>query len=197
MRNTAIFLVVLAAWGLIPSAVLASTDDDEGAKKRQEQEVAASFADMANQVAVGETIFVTDLAGNEVKGKLLAYPEDTAYIRLMADDGEIDLSQDQVRQVDLQYKDSAWNGALIGMAVGGGGGALIGAAAGCDTEAMCVGAMAGLGAVTGLAAGGITDALMKARRPIYAKADQVASFQLRIMPVISKKERGVFVSIAF
>jgi len=38
---------------------------------------------------------------------------------------------------------------------------------------------------------------MKARRSIYANADQTASFQLQIVPVISKKHKGVFVSIAF
>ena len=197
MRNTALSLVVLVAWVLIPAAAVASTQEEDGEKKKQEREVAFTFAGMANQVAVGETIFVTDISGKEVKGELLAYSEDITAIRLSGDAGEIDLSQDQVRQVDLQYRDSAWSGALIGMAVGGGGGALIGAAGNCDTAEMCVGVAAGLGALVGLAAGGITDALIKSRKPVYASGAQMAAFPLQIVPVISRRQKGVLATITF
>ena len=198
MRNTSLLLLfVLLVWVTVPAAVWASTAEDDGAKKRQEQEVASSFTKMADQVALGDTIFVTDGDGAEVKGKLLAYSEDNTFIKLKADGGEIVLSEDEVRQIDLQYYDSAWSGALWGMAIGGGGGALIGATAGCDTAAMCVGAAAGLGALTGLAAGGIVDALIKDRKPIYSSSGQMAALPLQIVPVISKKHKGVLVSIAF
>jgi hypothetical protein len=197
MRYKLLLLVVSVAWVLAPAAAMASTHEDEGAKMKQEQEVASSFAGMAAQVALGETIFVTDRSGNEIKGELLAYSEDATAIRLRGDAGQFDLSQDQVRQVDLQYRDSAWSGALIGMAIGGGGGALIGAAGNCDTAEMCVGASAALGALVGLAAGGITDALIKGRKPVYANSQQMAAFPLQIVPVISKRHKGVLATITF
>jgi hypothetical protein len=197
MRNMALLLVVSVAWVMAPVAAEASTHEDDGAKKKQEQEVASSFARMADQIALGETLIVTDSSGNEIKGELLAYSTDITAIRLRGNEGQIDLTEDQVRQVDVQYKESAWSGALIGMAAGAGGGAVIGAAIGCDSAEMCVGILAGYGALIGLAAGGITDALIKGRKPVYVEGTRMAALPLQIVPVIAKRHKGVLATITF
>jgi hypothetical protein len=84
------------------------------------QEPVPSFDQVPTRVKVGDTVFVTDATGREVKGKILDLS--AALLALRSGSERQEFPAAQVKTLRWQKPDSLQNGALIGLAVGVGAG---------------------------------------------------------------------------
>jgi hypothetical protein len=80
------------------------------------QSVSRSFTDLERQLAVGESITVTDETGHELAGKISELSPTS--LTLLVDRQPRTFSENQVRRVQQRRFDSLWNGVLIGGGVG-------------------------------------------------------------------------------
>jgi hypothetical protein len=156
-----------------------------------------SFDQLNTRLKPGDTIWVTDSQGREVKGRIDSLAPDS----LGVDAGGFrTFSASEVSVIQLRQGDSLANGALIGLAVGGVGTGLacLASADGLD-EGWCVLAAlvyGGIGAGIGV---GI-DALIPGKKLVAYRAPGPAGpteARLSIAPVITPRAKGVAVSFAF
>ena len=171
------------------------------------QEPVSSVPQLAGELKPGDTVWVTDAQGREMKGTIGAL--EPGAITLRGRSGRT-FSLSDVRQVSVRRRDSVANGGTIGMAVGALAGLGVGIA-GCATypkddplrgEA-CLMAI-GLSWMPGLAIGGLVgvgiDAMIPGnklvvyRRPGSGGAPQA---RLSIAPVVTRQSKGLAVSFAF
>ncbi len=163
------------------------------------QEPAAPFDALAGRLKIGQSIWVTDPSGREVRGRLEQLSRDRLVLK--ADGSEIFDAAD-VRRVRARDRDSIKNGTLIGLGIGGAMGAVwcIGAVADdsaeIDAGVECAEGFTvfpALGALIGLA----VDAVIPGKiRVIYQASPREAS-RLMVAPLVSPRVRGVAVSLAF
>jgi hypothetical protein len=76
---------------------------------------AASFEALAQRIHVGQSIWVTDQAGREVRGKLERLTNDTLVV---TNERLETFAASEIRRVRARKPDSIKNGALIGLAAG-------------------------------------------------------------------------------
>ena len=96
------------------------------------QEPVKSFDQLGTRLKIGDTVWVTDAQGREIKGRVASFAPDA--VGVDANGAQV-LRADEVRAVEHRRPDSLANGALIGLGVGFGAGVLL-AASGCG-EADC------------------------------------------------------------
>ena len=158
------------------------------------QEPVKSFDQLNTRLRVGDTVWVTDAQGREVKGKIASLGVDA----LALDAGGTKLfSASDVRRVEEPRSDSLLNGAIIGAIPG----ALLGLTMGNFSGEWrggdaAVGALicGGIGAGIGL---GI-DALITGQKQVVYRAPGVSgSARLSLMPVLTPGAKGVAVSFSF
>jgi hypothetical protein len=159
-----------------------------------------SFDQLNTRLRVGDTIWVTDAQGREIKGKV----RDLSATSLLLDAGGTpqDLQAARVATIRLQPKDSLQNGVLWGALAGFVGGALS-----CGANPECAGddggasitAMLGLvGAAAGAGIGAGVDAAIKGPRlVIYRGAGTQSGARFSLAPVITPRHKGVAVSFSF
>ena len=164
------------------------------------QEPVKSFDQLNTRLKVGDTVWVTDAQGREVKGKI----RDLSATSLLLDAGGTpqDLQAARVATIQLQPKDSLKNGVLWGALAGFAGGALS-----CLLNPQCAGDEAGAGMATGLAivgaaagagiGAGVDAAIKGPRLVIYRGAGTRSAARFSLAPVITPRHRGVAVSFAF
>ena len=134
------------------------------------QELAGTFEQLRVLVKAGETLTVTDNSGQPVRGKLARLSAGSLVLDVSGTHREFQSTD--VNTIEKRGSDSLKNGALIGMAVGGGLAAAAMAATLGNSDAnagvFVVGALlyGGIGAGIGV---GI-DALVEGRRVIYASS---------------------------
>ena len=164
----------------------------------QQLEVAHSLEQLQVLVRPGETVTVTDVRGREVTGMIATLSSQV--LELVVAGSRRDFQEGDMRRIRQRRGDSLANGAVWGLGVGAGWGALI--VAGLASEdhdtggpgavAGFIATMGGLGAAVGVG----TDALIRGRRVIYDKpAPSTAA--LRLSPLLGRGEKGVRLSFRF
>ena len=164
------------------------------ATSAQAQELAGTFEQLRVLVKAGDTLTVTDTAGQPVRGKLVNLSSSSLSLNVSGTTREF--QKVDVNTITKRGSDSLKNGALIGMAVGGGLAAVgmaIAVAEGDADAAFFVGAAlvySGIGA--GIGAG--VDALIEGQRVIYANPGSPRA-RLSVAPVLRGPRKGVLVSL--
>jgi hypothetical protein len=156
------------------------------------QEPAESFDQLKTRVKVGDTIWVTDAQGREIKGKI----RELTPASLTLDRGAAgrNFAAADVGRVRLRVDDSLLTGTLIGLGTGlAAGAAMLGQGDEDPTSGGIVGAALLFGGV-GAAVGAGIDGLIHGKRDVY-RAGPTA--RLSLAPLITPREKGVAVSFAF
>jgi hypothetical protein len=183
MRSTPVCALVLAALVLLPARCGA-------------QEPVRNFSQLNTRLKPGDTVWVTDGHGREVKGKIQTLSPDT--VALKGDRARAFAGRD-VSLIRQRQPDGIWNGALIGLGVGGGL-----AAAGCVAESgysdsFCP-AYILLYPAMGLGIGAAIDALIPGKKIVAYRAPDssgAASARLSVAPVLMPRHKGVAVALSF
>jgi hypothetical protein len=159
------------------------------------QTPATSFAEVASRLRMGETVIATTEAGEAVRGKVEDVTDTTLLLRRRQD--ERTFSASDVRRIE-RPTDTLWNGALAGLAVGFGVGALaasvddcrgLGAPCFSGGFAFAAGGMTGL---MGMGVGAVVDALIHRERLVFVRAGTKAA-RRRMAPFTS----GTDVRVSF
>ena len=165
-----------------------------------------AFDQLGSLLNPGDTVRITDTEGRVAEGKIRTLQPDAVSIDR---DGAATFAARDVGRIELRERDSLKNGALIGLAVGGGIGAIDCGDRYANPEdypgsqpgSACAASLA-LGAGIGTLVGVVLDNLKPGRpRWVYGapgSADRsAASPRLSIAPVITPRAKGVAVSFAF
>lgn len=161
------------------------------------QEPVRDFSQLNTRLRPGDTIWVTDAQGREVKGRILSLGAEELTLEGR---GDRTFRAPDVTAITVRRGDSLGNGALIGLAVGGLGTGLacLATAEGQDKE-WCVvvsAVYAGIGSAIGV---GI-DAMIPGKKLVTYRARGAAGrpqARLRAAPLLTPRAKGVAVSFAF
>jgi hypothetical protein len=161
------------------------------------QEPVRDFAQLNTRLRPGDTIWVTDAQGREVKGRILSLGAEELTLEGR---GDRTFRAPDVTAITVRRSDSLGNGALIGLAVGGLGTGLacLATAEGQDKE-WCVLVAAVYGGI-GSAIGVGIDALIPGKKLVAYRAPAGGGppqARLSIAPVITPRAKGVALSFAF
>ena len=187
MRVQAVFLVFLAT-GLGAPLVAAA------------QEPVTSFDQLNTRLKIGDTIYVTDAQGREIKGKIR---ELTLSAMMLDRDGSTTMKADDVRLVTQRKGHPIGKGALWGLGLGAAAGAVIGLTydddcSDCWSTGGVAAALAGIFGGMGAGAGAIAGALVPGKEVVVYRAPGAsASARLSFAPVITPRSKGLAVSFAF
>ena len=162
------------------------------------QEPVRDFSQLNTRLKPGDTVWVTDGEGRELKGKITSFGPDALVVDA---GGARTLPAVDVRLIQERRRDSFKNGTLIGLGIGAGFGviACAGFVEGSQDAGWCalaIGAYGGIGAAIGL---GI-DALTPGKKIAVYRASGTPGTtpaRLSIAPVITPRVKGVAVSFAF
>ena len=177
--------VVLAVISLLLAFALAAA-----------QEPVRDFTQLNTRLRAGDTVWVTDAQGREVKGKIAAIGADA--ITLEGGSGRT-FGVAHVATIRSRETDTLRSGALIGLGVGAASGLALCAAA----EASGPSDYAWCGAIFGAIGAGIgvgIDALTPGRKIVAYRAPGAAgapSARLSIAPFVTPRVRGVAVAFSF
>jgi hypothetical protein len=161
------------------------------------QELAGTFDQLRVLVNPGDTLTVIDEAGQRVRGKVVSLSNSVLNLTVSGTPRQF-LSTD-VNTIEKRGADSLKNGALIGLAVGGGLGAAAIAALTATSDGN-VGPLVAAGFLMycGIGAGIGTgfDALIEGDRVIYARS-RSARATFTIAPIVSRERKGARLSLRF
>ena len=182
MKRCVSFLLVLFFW-MLPEATA--------------QTVPTSFEQLQVLVRPGDTVHVTDFAGNVNKGKVTALTNSS--LKLTVDGAPRDLTQADVFEIKQWRRDSLGNGALIGGGVAFG----IGVAGliifcnefNCGADEVAAGLLM-YGAI-GAGIGVCIDALIPTKQVVFQNRNRNSSLRIRFQPLIGRSHKGVLVSLSF
>ena len=162
------------------------------------QEPVRDFAQLNTRLKPGDTVWVTDSQGREIKGKITNLSSGSLALKAK---GAPILSATDVSTIQLRDRDSLKNGTLIGLGVGAGLGL-----AGCisiageeDAGAWCAMGMlfyAGIGAGIGV---GI-DAMIPGKKLVAYRAPGSAGpsrARLSIAPAVTPRAKGLALVFSF
>jgi hypothetical protein len=160
------------------------------------QEPVRDFTQLNTRLKPGDTVWVSDAQGREIAGKIQALTPDALTLR---GDGARSFAARDVSLIRQRQPDGIWNGALIGLGIGGGL-----AAAGCIaekdyTDSFCPGYIL-LYPAMGMGIAVAIDALIPGKKILAYRAPGPAggnAARLSIAPVITPRAKGVAVSFAF
>lgn len=180
-----------AAWvGMVVAAALVLSPHAAGA-----QEPVRSFDQLDTRLKAGDTIWVTDAQGQEVKGKVLGM--DAASLKLEGRPARTFAAGD-VRTVQLKRHENLKGGTLVGLFIGLGFGIAATSAGGCEDGGAC---LAGVALFAGMGAGigcGIDAMIPENRRDVVFSAQpQRPGARVSVAPVLTPRTRGIAVSFAF
>jgi hypothetical protein len=158
------------------------------------QQIASSLAELKVLQSTDSRVTVTDTKGQEFRGTVVdASP---AQLSLRIGSATRQFAAADVRSVRVRKEDSLGNGALIGLAVGGGLASLIFLDNECHDDPECytiVAVDAGIGALMGL---GI-DALIHRHVTVYTAPASGVRPALTVGPLIARGRTGVRLTFAF
>jgi len=184
LQSTA--LVLLAAIAILAACAPATA-----------QEPVRSFDQLDTRLKPGDTVWVTDAQGREVKGKIQALGADAL---TLDSGGPRTFSATDVRLVVERRPDSLANGALIGFGVGGVATGLSCLASVEDRDqGWCLLAAIVYGG-SGAGLGACIDALIPGKKLVAYRAggaDGTPKARLSIAPVVTPHAKGVALSFAF
>ena len=184
-RSTAALIVLSAALGL--PAIAAA------------QEPVKAFDQLDTRLKPGDTVWVTDAQGREVKGKIRELTPSA--LTLDGEGGRSYQAGDVRLVVEYRGRNTA-KGALWGLVAGAAGGALLGASSGIEEDYGTQGgwALAGAGIFGGIGAGvgaAIGAMSTKPGRVVYRAPGSAGHARLSVAPVITPRAKGVAVAFAF
>jgi hypothetical protein len=164
------------------------------------QQPATTAAQLAVLLRPGETVWVTDQSGQEVKGRLLELRGDALQVEIAGQTRSLEFAT--VRQVEHRHNDALLNGTLIGAAAGGGLAGLAWALwcsdAECDDD--WPGHIAGSVAIytaIGAGVGALTDVIIRGKRTVYEAPAGRAARTVTVSPMVTREVRGVAVGLRF
>ena len=161
------------------------------------QEPVRDFSQLNTRLRPGDTIWVTDAQGREVKGRILSLSTDALTLEGAS---RRSFGSPDVTAIQLRRNDSLGNGALIGLGVGGG---LTLVACLVSVESSDAGWCAAAAAVYGGIGAGIgvgIDALIPGKKTLAYRAPgstNAARARVRVVPVITPRVKGLAVSFGF
>jgi hypothetical protein len=183
LSNSAAVVVVVAA-ALCGPALAAA------------QEPVRDFTQLNTRLRPGDTVWVTDAQGREVKGKIRTLSLEAVALK---GDGDRTLAAAEVTTIRMRETDTLRSGALIGLGVGaasGLAGCAAGGATGPSDYAWCGAIFSAIGAGIGV---GI-DALTPGRKIVAYRAPGAAgapSARLSVAPFVTPRARGLGVAFSF
>ena len=164
------------------------------------QEPAKSFDQLDTRLKPGDTIWVTDTEGREIKGKIQVLSP--ASLQVKSGGATQDLPPARVATITIQPKDPLRNGVLWGALLG-----FVGGAASCLVNEECTGDEAAAGVTAGLAlmgaaagagiGAGVDAAVKGPKLVVYRAPGASGTARLSIAPVVTARAKGVAVSFAF
>ena len=165
------------------------------------QEPVKSFDLLDTRLKPGDTIWVTDAQGLEIKGKVQSLSPES--LRLDSAGGSLELGTDRVASISTRPKDGLRNGVLWGALAGFVGGALS-----CGANPQCAGDEAGAGMAAGLGivgagvgaiVGAVVDGAMKPPKITVYRAPSGAPAQTRVSvaPMVGPRAKGLALSFTF
>jgi hypothetical protein len=162
------------------------------------QQVAGSFEQLRARVAVGDTVTVIDVQGRETSGTITDLS--VSSLTLMMDRAEKEFLEADVERVSR--RDSRWNGTLWGLGVGGvlGAWADHGLVDEYGREDISVGESVEFIAVAAAVGAGIgfaVDALIGGKQLLYSRSGNSMRRDATIVPTVSGRRRGIFLSVRF
>lgn len=176
-------------YGTAALALLLTTSTAEA------QQLAGTFNQLVVLVKPGDTVTVTDAAGNQVRGRIEALSSSS--MALLVSGMRRELREAEISTIRQRRSDPLKNGALWGFGVGAGLGTMAGLAIAGDCSDCLKGWFVpfaaafygGIGAGIGV---GI-DALVEGQQVIYARA-QPSSARLTLAPLLARNRKGVLMS---
>ena len=158
------------------------------------QQIAGTFDQLRVLIKQGDTLTITDGAGQRMQGKLSQLS--TSSLVLDVSGALRQFHESDVNTIERRGPDSLKNGALIGLGIGGALGALALGVAASEGEAG-FGAIAAL-VYSGLGAGiGVGfDALLEGRRVIYVGSTRSRA-TLNLTPIVNGRQKGVLLGLSF
>ncbi|WP_291984130.1 hypothetical protein [Luteitalea sp.] len=161
------------------------------------QGVASNLRELQLLVRPGETVTVTDAQGREVQGQIQTLSP--SLLALSGRSGRRAWTEVDIVSIRQRKSDSLWNGALIGLAVGGGVGIAGGIAATEDNKNE-KGWVPFLGALYGGIGAGIgvgIDAMFRDDHEIFRSTSAPQRTEVGLVPLLTPKRQGLLVSLAF
>jgi len=166
------------------------------------QEPVKSFDQLNTRLKPGDTVYITDAQGREIKGKIREFGPSA----LTLDSGTAAIFQaDAVRLIVERKPRPIGRGALWGLGIGAAVGIALGIAvvASCNDGDECAGAIlvgAGLFGGIGAGTGAVIGALIPGKKQAVYRAPGAAgasSARFSLAPVITPARKGVAVSVRF
>ena len=162
------------------------------------QEPVKSFDQLNTRLKVGDTIWVTDAQGLEVKGKIQGLAAASLTLEART---PLSFAASDVRVIQERRPDSVKNGALIGM--GAGGAVAIVSMLTLDFEGCtfgCAAAVLGYFGAIGAGVGALVDAMIPGKKQVLYRAPGAAgasSARFSLVFVITPCHKGFAVSFSF
>ena len=155
------------------------------------QEPVTSFDQLNTRLRIGDTVWVTDAQGREIKGRILELHD--ASITLT----ERTFSAAEVGRVRLRVNDSVLTGTLIGLATGLGAGAAVLGQGDTDPSGGTIAGAALLFGGVGAAVGAGIDGLIHGKRDVYRSPGASSSARVSLAPVLAPRSKSVVVWCSF
>jgi hypothetical protein len=168
------------------------------------QEPVTSFDQLNTRLRVGDTVWVTDVQGRETRGRL----RELAPSSLVIDSGgPRTVAAADVRLIQERHADSKKDKTLMGLAIGAGGGFLLGVVLadafdeGWDWSGGATASLfTAIGAGAGAGLGALFDGLNPGKPRVVYRAPSFVGAALgtvRIAPVITPRTKAVALSYSF
>lgn len=175
--------------------------DTARSQERGSTRVAASAQTAADEIRRrlkdGQTIFIVDDQGRELKGRIAGLTADALMLRVGRD--RTDVPYDRIVRIDRPH-DGVLDGTLIGLGVGAGLGLLGALAAATDDSGWGSPDPADVARIAPLVLGGIgagvglgLDAVIRRETNIYRRQDATLS----LSPTLGRSRRGVAIAVSW
>jgi uncharacterized protein YcfJ len=161
------------------------------------QEPVHTLDDLKKVISVGNSVRVIDKSGNEINGKVENISSDS----LILNGRRISLPANSIRELQKRRNDPWWNGFLIGGGIGAAAGLLVAQAqcGGNDSECAAIAKVAFIpaGMAIGMATGALIDRSIARYDTVYRSNSATTQPGFQVFPIISQKQKGLRLRIAF
>ena len=163
------------------------------------QPPASSVPELQSLLKTGDEVRVTDTSGATTQGKVIDLSG--GGLEVTVDARPRNFPEATIRQVRKHRPDSRWNGVLIGAAIGAAAGAVTKArncgATDCGEGALVDPGFYVIGAAGGAGIGALVDGALKKFDVVFAARSTVSTPSVAVSPLLSRRLKGVRLSIAF
>jgi hypothetical protein len=162
------------------------------AQAPEQGSITPSLASMKASVPVGDVVYVTDMTGVTIKGRLTAVTDESVKVRVRTDERRVPAAE--IRRIQWQRPDSPLTGVLIGAAIGAVPGIYWLIVDPNECTGMCPEEYAAIG--ISAAVGGLIDHAIKKRVTVYAApASSGRARSVTIGPLVMRHRQGVQLAV--